>query len=225
VYPEGVVVGVFPNSPAARARIREGDVVEAIDGVPIATLGRAEFNAALQAPTIRLHVRPRERGRLRIVMLQPAAFSIVVLPTGRRLERGIGYLELPAIVGTPEQVQAYATTAQRVIKELDRYRIDGWVVDVRRNTGGNMWPMLAGVGPIVGAGELGSFVFPAERAPWTYQAGQALIGSHVLAQVDQPYNLRRQLPPVAVLTSPLTTSSGELTALAFAGRPGARSFG
>jgi C-terminal processing protease CtpA/Prc len=159
------------------------------------------------------------------VTLQAAAFSIAVAPAGRWLERRIGYLELPAIVGSAEQVQAYAATAQRVLRRLDRRQIDGWVVDLRRNTGGNMWPMLAGVGPIAGAGELGAFVFPTEQLPWTYHAGQALLGPHILAQVDQPYDLRRPLPQVAVLLSRLTASSGELTALAFAGRPGAHSFG
>jgi carboxyl-terminal processing protease len=225
VYPEGVVVHVFPGSPAEQARIREGDLIEVIDDMPIASLGSESFYAALRAPTVRLRLRPRGRGRPRAATLQAAAFPIASMPLGRQLERGLGYLELPAIVGSAEQVQEYAATAQRVIRKLDRRGVDGWVVDLRRNTGGNMWPMLAGVGPIVGAGELGAFVFPEAQEPWTYRAGQALLGAYVLAQVEQPYDLRRQLPPVAVLTSRLTSSSGELTSLAFKGRVRARNFG
>jgi carboxyl-terminal processing protease len=225
VYPEGIVVYVFPNSPAARAQIGEGDVIEAIDDVPLAMLEDKKFYAALWTPNVKLRVRARGRHRSRAVTLQGRAFAIAVPPTGRRLDTGIGYLELPAIVGSAEQVQAYAASAQRAIRELDEQRVGGWVVDLRRNTGGNMWPMLAGAGPILGDGELGAFAFPESRLPWAYCAGQALLGSHVLAQVEQPYKLKQSLPPVAILISRLTASSGELTALAFAGRPGARSFG
>jgi Peptidase family S41 len=82
-----------------------------------------------------------------------------LLPTGRQIARRIGALELPAIVGSTEQVQGYAASAQHMIRELDELGIDGWIVDLRRNTGGNMWPMLAGAGPILGEGELGAFVF------------------------------------------------------------------
>ncbi|HET9223562.1 MAG TPA: S41 family peptidase [Roseiflexaceae bacterium] len=217
VYPEGIVVNVFPDSPAAQAQIHAGDLLEAIDDVPLATLEAGKFYAALWAPVVRLRLRSPGRGRSRVVTLQAAAFSIVVAPTG--------HLELPAIVGSAEQVQAYAASAQRVIRELDERGVGGWVVDLRRNTGGNMWPMLAGAEPILGDGELGAFIFPENRLPWAYRTGQALLGPHVLAQVEQPYELKRPLPSVAVLLSRLTASSGELTALAFAGRPGARSFG
>jgi carboxyl-terminal processing protease len=225
VYPEGIIVNIFPNSPVAQAHINAGDVIEAIDDVPLARLEGETFYAALWAPTVKLRLRSPGHRRSRTVTLQAAAFSIVVPPTGRRLDERIGYLELPAILGSAEQVQAYAASAQRVIRELDEQGVDGWVVDLRRNTGGNMWPMLAAVGPILGEGELGAFVFPESREPWAYRAGQALLGQHVLAQVDEPYDLKLPLPLVAVLLSRLTASSGELTALAFAGRPGARSFG
>jgi hypothetical protein len=34
------------------------------------------------------------------------------------------------------------------------------VVDLRSNSGGNMWPMIAGIGPVVGEGHLGAFSAP-----------------------------------------------------------------
>ena len=225
VYPEGVVVGVFPGSAAAQAQVREGDVIEAIDDAPIASMSGEQFRSALHVPTARLQLAARRPRRSRAVVLRATPFSMAVLPSGRQVARGIGLLELPAIVGSAEQVQAYAATAQHVIRDLDERGSDGWIVDLRRNTGGNMWPMLAGAGPLLGAGELGAFVFPTGKEPWAYGAGQARLGPYMLAQVDQPYELSRPLPPVAVLLSRLTASSGELTALAFAGRPAARSVG
>jgi len=38
----------------------------------------------------------------------------------------------------------------------DRDDLIGWIVDLRGNGGGNMWPMLAGVGPVLGEGVVGS---------------------------------------------------------------------
>lgn len=146
-------------------------------------------------------------------------------PRGRRLEPQVGYLELPAIVGDDAAVRAYAATAQRLIRELDQGGARRWVVDLRRNGGGNMWPMLAGVGPLLGEGELGAFAYSGRKDPWSYRAGRALLLERVLAQVDEPYELARPSPPVAVLASRLTGSSGELTLLAFRGRPHTRTFG
>ena len=34
----------------------------------------------------------------------------------------------------------------------------GWIVDLRGNFGGNMWPMLLSVEPLIGNGTLGYFV-------------------------------------------------------------------
>lgn len=89
-----------------------------------------------------------------------------------------------------------------------------------------MWPMLSGIGPLAGEGDLGAFVREQERWPWRYERGQASIGGDVLAQTagDVLPSLSETVP-VAVLTSALTASSGEIIALSFLGRPGTRVFG
>ena len=88
-----------------------------------------------------------------------------------------------------------------------------------------MWPMLAGVGPILGEGMLGSFVAPSWSCEWSYRNGAAFLGEDAWTQVSAPYRLARPNSPVAVLTSELTMSSGELTLLTFIGRPNTRIFG
>ncbi len=50
------------------------------------------------------------------------------------------------------QFIAYATKLQGIIADLDKAHPAGWVVDLRGNVGGNMWPMLAGIGPVLGEG-------------------------------------------------------------------------
>lgn len=120
----------------------------------------------------------------------------------------------------------YAEMAQRLIADIDQTALRGWVVDLRRNTGGNMWPMIAGIGPLLGEDAWLAFVTPYVKETAFYREGQAgLLPETVLASVEQPYILRYPRPPVAVLTGPLTSSSGEFTALAFRGRPRTRSFG
>src|SRR2546421_2208843 len=120
----------------------------------------------------------------------------------------------------------YAPTAQQVIREVHQRATCGWVVDVRRNPGGNVWPMLAGVGPVLGEGEVNSSVSAeGEKIATVYRHGQALDGRWVNAQVDDPSRLKRPAPAVALLTSQLTRSSGKHVVLAFRGRRRTRSFG
>jgi len=65
-----------------------------------------------------------------------------------------GYLRVPTYAptngGTAAQATAFADTLQALVKATDASAPCGWVVDLRHNGGGNMWPMLAGVGPILG---------------------------------------------------------------------------
>ena len=225
VYPEGVIVHVLPGSPAEQAGVREGDIIELINDELTASVGREGLSSALRAPTVGLRLKRPGQEQPLTMTLHAAAFPLRANPVGRHLAPGIGYLELPAMIGTEEQVRDYAATAQQVIRQLDQAGTHGWVVDLRRNTGGNMWPMLAGAGPLLGEGHIGAFVSTTENTPWIYRAGQLLLGQYVLAQVDQPYELQRPGPPVAVLISRLTASSGELTLLAFRARPQTRSFG
>jgi carboxyl-terminal processing protease len=64
-----------------------------------------------------------------------------------------------------------------------------------------MWPMIAGLGPILGEGLLGYFigVTGAETA-WSYRDGAAFSGNSAAQRVSSPYRLRRERPRVAVLS-------------------------
>jgi C-terminal processing protease CtpA/Prc len=91
-------------------------------------------------------------------------------------------------------------------------------VDLRRNEGGNMWVMLRGLRPLVGNDPLGFFVTRGDhRSVWRDAAPR-----EPSAPADHLHHVD---PPVAVLTSRITASSGEAVAIAFRGRPETRSFG
>lgn len=149
------------------------------------------------------------------------------LPRGEIVAARIGYLWLPYLMGNGAHANTYASTAQQIIHDLDVHEPCGWIVDLSENQGGNMWPMLVGVGPILGEGEAGRFVDPTgATTSWSYLNGQALLDTAVQAQIDgTAYTLKQPNPPVAVLTGKQTASSGEAIAVAFRGRPRTRSFG
>jgi hypothetical protein len=138
----------------------------------------------------------------------------------------IGYVKVPAFSGTPEQATALATELQQTIMSADKAGLIGWIVDVRGNGGGNMWPMIAGVGPLLGEDVAGYFIDPvgAETA-WVYRDGAAWEGGVANERVAEPYRLIRDRPRVAVLTDNSIASSGEAVVVSFRERPDARSFG
>ena len=94
-----------------------------------------------------------------------------------------------------------------------------------------MWPMLVGIGPVLGEGEVGAFLnAEGVKSTWRYRDGKASIRSadgsdEVTAKVEgTPYRLKA-MPPVAILIDRGTASSGEAIAIAFRGRTNTRFFG
>lgn len=146
--------------------------------------------------------------------------------TAKLIDDKIGYVEIPRF-GWPvgDVADAYATNLQDLIRRLDVQRPCGWVVDVRRNTGGNMWPMIAGAGPLIGEGEVGAFVDrDGGRMVWTYRDGTAAVDTLSVSVSGEPVGMP-DAPPVAVLTSSRTGSAAEAVVVAFRGLPNVQTFG
>ena len=88
----------------------------------------------------------------------------------------IGYLELPGIVGTQADQDTYATGAQQAIRTIDAVPRCGWVVDLRTNRGGYIYPMLAAAGPLLGNGPVAGKIDAAGvTEQWVYSPGQLTI--------------------------------------------------
>jgi carboxyl-terminal processing protease len=151
----------------------------------------------------------------------------VSLPVGEWIGDRIACLRVPGFRGSPRHATQYADTLQTAIAEMDASDPVGWMIDLTENWGGDMWPMLAGLGPLLGEGELGSFVFPDELpAHWIYRTGGAFLRDVAFARTSgDGHRLRANAAPIAVLVTDRTASSGEAVLIAFVGRPNARSFG
>ena len=150
----------------------------------------------------------------------------------RLLDGHVGYVKLPPLGSADERVcRAYATHLYEGIRALDAERPHGWVVDLRENTGGNLWPMLAGLSSLIGPGRAGAFVSREGSEDFGVSAGRAWSagpsGRVVTEQAvaTAPFELSDPRPRIAVLTGPHTASSGEVVAAAFRGQDATRSFG
>jgi hypothetical protein len=138
----------------------------------------------------------------------------------------IGYVRVTGFSGDAAQSTAFADGVQAAIAAADRDDLIGWIVDLRSNGGGNMWPMIAGVGPVLGEGPLGYFIDPTGLDTlWEYRNGGSILNGNVAQRVSTTYRLRRPQPKVAVLVDNRVASSGEATFVAFIQRPNTRSFG
>lgn len=108
----------------------------------------------------------------------------------------------------------------------------GFIVDVRGNGGGNMWPMLGGVGMVAGQGQVLKDIDRDGNEMMAVSHVDGVLYSHVGTRRHPAMRVQatQQLPnlaemPVAVLIDSAVSSSGDAVAIAFNGRPHTRFFG
>jgi peptidase S41-like protein len=146
-------------------------------------------------------------------------------PTYRVIEN-CGYIEVPGFHGGNKKLMiAFADSIQKAIKELDQKNIKGWVIDLRRNTGGNMEPMITGLGPIISGDRYGYLVdINGKKESWHYKNGTYYWDDKPGITASDPVAVTSQ-KPIAVLYSQQTGSSGEIVIISFIGNPKTKSFG
>jgi len=160
---------------------------------------------------------------------------LYIAPTGTQLADGIGYLNIPGFLGAAESGNQFATEIRTILAGEQDESGCGWIVDLRQNNGGNMYPMLTGLTPLLGAGTgvgfrdvtgISRFVVVNQNETIggnTTLPGESLdsvIGEGAPAIADAVSE-----QPVAVLIGPGTGSSGEAIAIAFASRDRTGFFG
>jgi hypothetical protein len=144
------------------------------------------------------------------------------VPEIRAGPEGVGVITMQGYAGGDAAAsRKYAEAMHAKLLAAHADAACGWVLDLRPNTGGNMWPMLAGLKPFLGDAGLGTFESPTGAGP-AWKAGEG-VGDPPLA-VPAPL-ARLEGAWVAVITGPRTASSGEAVTIAFKGRPRTRSFG
>ena len=146
-------------------------------------------------------------------MEERAAEDEVTAPSVALLDDGIVVVTLPHFSGqTQEENQRYALTVLDALPES----ISGVVIDLRGNTGGNMYPMIAAVHRFLPDDKILRFKSRKYTMPVTKDFVLRSTGIDPQPQIDCP---------IAILTDGRTASSGEATLLCFRGMDYTRSFG
>jgi hypothetical protein len=138
----------------------------------------------------------------------------------------IGYIRIPFCIGTEDENSDYISKIRTKIEKQSQRELKGWIVDLRGNFGGNMWPMLLSIEPLIGNGTVGYFFYANnKREAWRLVNGKAFINDQLILEtkIYSKQDLSNQL--LVVLTDNQTASSGEAIAVALKCRENTKSFG
>ncbi|WP_456362423.1 S41 family peptidase [Xanthomonas arboricola] len=188
-----------PQLRAQAAGMREAGAYTAIEAL-IAELD--DGHSFLMRPTAHRQMEARAAAR-------PAVQA-------RLLPPDVGYVEVIGLMTSSNDVRgAHQRALAGALDGMASQARCGWIIDLRKNTGGTMWPMVNGLQALLGDQVLGYFVDVAgKQTPWQARA----------VPTGEPRQSQTGLP-VAALIGPRTASAGEMVAIAFRGRPATRSFG
>jgi carboxyl-terminal processing protease len=145
--------------------------------------------------------------------------------TPKRLEKRYGYLLVPDNNPTRKgDVQRIAQQLRDSLALFNAKKVKGIIIDVRLNPGGNMWPMIGGLGALFAEGKLGSFVSADAKMEEVWGIKHQQLNTIVYTGKDTVSTIKSrgkdlQHLKVVVLLGPYTRSSGEALAISFKGRP------
>ena len=144
---------------------------------------------------------------------QSAAEDAETAPSVALLEDGIAVITLPAFSGqSNEESQRYVSAVLDALPET----VPGAVIDLRGNTGGNMYPMIAAVHRFLPDDTILRFKSRKYTQPITKEFILQCVNVEAQPQINCP---------VALLTDDMTASSGEALLLCFRGLENVRTFG
>ncbi|MBO4466016.1 MAG: hypothetical protein J5748_05000 [Bacteroidales bacterium] len=141
-----------------------------------------------------------------------------IAPEVKLLEDGILYVLLPAHSGVKVKDSLYIWTVLNFLQE--HTDAPGVVIDLRDNHGGNMYPMITAVSPLLPNDNVIAFKSLKRTSP--------LPLDYIMRVSRVSHDQIQKFPastPVAILTNDWTASSGEATLICFRGLPNVRTFG
>jgi carboxyl-terminal processing protease len=216
------VIWVTAGSPADLAGIKTLDRILSFNGKAWAKTSTADRN--VETAVVRVN-RPGS-GEFEVSITR-AQITTTEVPSVRALDARLGYIDLPGSTGKKEAEQNFSASGAASIAAVEsQIRPCGWVVDLRRNSGGFPFSMMSVLEPFMPEQVVGGFVYGDDkREVLRFSNGQVLVENRSVWTNPSPIKLVEAAVPVAVLTSGVTGSAGEIAALAFVGRPASRSFG
>jgi C-terminal processing protease CtpA/Prc len=144
-------------------------------------------------------------------------FSIGAGVKSQILDGEFGYILIPPVNGSASDGgKSVGVEIDSIICNVSP-KVIGWIVDLRLNVGGSMWPMIGGLQALLGEGKIGAFVSQNQQTiEWNISKGIFKAGTDSVAIINNLCDFKTL--PVVILISQLTASSGEAVAIAFKGR-------
>lgn len=140
-------------------------------------------------------------------------------------EGGITTIVVPDLgTNDVDQLQDYAMVAAKGIADAAPQTC-GWIVDLRGNRGGNMYPMLSGLAQLLPDGPAMTFCMREGAGTEVVMNPDGVAGFGGQTVNPVPENPKIEGQPIAVLYDQNTASSGEAVATVFRGLDKVRSFG
>ncbi|GGG63658.1 S41 family peptidase [Epilithonimonas arachidiradicis] len=142
----------------------------------------------------------------------------------KMIDEKYGYILMPNMLFfdlSPENINKIAQPLYDKIAEIkSNNKPEGWILDLRFNTGGNSTPMLLALYDLLGDNVVWGTLDGNKKmiSKIKLNQGKYLDGSKKPAFINPKGELMDKTK-VAVITGLFTGSSGEVTALAFKGRP------
>jgi len=142
----------------------------------------------------------------------------------RMLNDRYAYILMPAMVFLDTSASHISSIAQPMYDQIAALKTthhpQGWIVDLRLNTGGNSMPMLLALYDLLGDNAVWGTLDHNKKQEnlARLKQGKYLDNSKIIPSIKPSGELVDQAK-VAVITGIFTASSGKITALAFQGRP------
>lgn len=154
--------------------------------------------------------------------------SLAVPKVESKIVKGsIGYIKLPGFVAKDSLTQLYAEKIRGKLLSLDRnQKIEGWIIDVSNNIGGQAGKEVLGLAPLFQKSLLGiSKNGDGEYKKHTLKSNTYYRDTIPLAKLEMDSLMINTNKPIAILQGPKTVSAGEFLALAFKFQDKSRTFG
>lgn len=150
----------------------------------------------------------------------------------------IGYIKINSfrasrnsLKETISKAKIYINKRIETIKSQDKDNLKGWVIDLRNNSGGDMWPMIISLTPFLKDGVLGYTIKNEKENIWKkendliYYKSINKTKKYLGKDKSLGYNLKNENLKIAILVNERTSSSGEATAIALMNNQNVKFFG
>ncbi len=147
--------------------------------------------------------------------------------TTKVIDDNIAYLKLPGFVANDSLSKQYSLNIRKSLLELDQSKnLSGWIIDLRRNTGGKLSNESLGISPLFENPLIGiSCNNKNDFREITCTSNYFNFGNFIMDSLIYDSHLINENRKIAVLVSDKTVSAGEFLTLAFKFQNNTKVFG